>query len=149
MNIFTNQHNPQGNIMNDENLARTRVILKAWGNWSHNNTGCDWYTQMCGLSNVLPVKPDFREKLCDEDALIIDKLVACMGDITNPRPMTFFVLHYVYGLSKCEIARRTTKEDKKKCTEGKVRSVLLLMESMICGMLMQRKQMGFKLKFER
>ncbi|EGQ8498099.1 hypothetical protein GRS44_18105 [Vibrio alginolyticus] len=135
--------------MKDQDLERTRAILRGWGNWSSNNEGCNWYTQMCGLSNVLPVEPDLRDKLCDDDALVIDKLVACMMDKENPRPMTFFVLHYVYGFNKSEIARKATKEDKKKCSEGKVRSVLLLMESMVCGMLMQRTNMGYKFHFEK
>ncbi|EGR1155736.1 TPA: hypothetical protein KDY48_000181 [Vibrio parahaemolyticus] len=135
--------------MKDQDLERTRVLLRGWGNWSHNNTGCHWYTQMCGLSNVLPVAPDLRYKLCDDDALVIDKLVACMMDEENPRPMTFFVLHYVHGLNKSEIARRATREDKKQCTEGKVRSLLLLMEAMVCGMLIQREQMGFRLEYDK
>ncbi len=135
--------------MRDEDLIRTRKILKAWGNWSNNNTGCGWYTEMCGLSNVEPREPDERVLLNDNDALVVDKLVACMADKENPTPMQFFVFHYVYKISKREIARIETKHTKKKCTEGKVRSTLLLMESMVCGMLIQRENMGFKLEFNQ
>ncbi|WP_335928867.1 antiterminator Q family protein [Vibrio parahaemolyticus] len=149
MNQLNQKQKMNGSQMRDQDLERTRAILRAWGNWSSNNTGCSWYTQMCGLSNVLPVEPDLREKLCDDDALIVDKLVACMADKENPTPMQFFVFHYVYKISKREIARIETKHTKKKCTEGKVRSTLLLMESMVCGMLIQRENMGFKLEFNQ
>ncbi|EGQ8533126.1 hypothetical protein GOZ68_07540 [Vibrio parahaemolyticus] len=129
--------------MNDENLAHTRALLKAWGNWSHNNTGCGWYTQMCGLSNVLPVESDLREKLCDDDALVIDKLVACMGDKENPRPMAFFELFYISGYSKRKIAKVF------KCDPMTVGREIANMEYFITGLMMGRETKGFKLKFDK
>lgn len=105
--------------MKDQNLERTRVLLRGWGNWSHNNTDYHWYTQMCRLSDVLPVVPDLRYKLCDDDALVIDKLVACMMDEENPRPMTFFVLHYVLDLTK--VRSREGRQEKTKSNARKAR----------------------------
>lgn len=132
--------------MRDEDLVRTRMLLKRWGDWSNNDTQCSWYREMPGLKNVEPTTREIKETLCDEDALVIDAMIASMYDENNPRPMTFFILHYVYGLSKYEISRRTAKSGKSyKCSEGKVRSTLLLMESFVCGMLMFRVRMGLPL----
>lgn len=105
--------------MKDQDLERTRVLLRGWGNWSHNNTGCHWYTQMCGLSNVLPVAPDLRYKLCDDDALVIDKLVACMMDEENPRPMTFLFFTMSMDLTKVRLLEG--RQEKTKSNARKVR----------------------------
>lgn len=128
-------------------LATTRKILRAWGSWSHNHTNCDWYREMPGLSNVLPKERNVSSTLTDEEALAIDKIVAMMMDEKNPRPMTFFILSYVYGMNNCEIARRATKADKKKCSEGKVRNALMLMETFVQGALAAQEEVGAKLKF--
>lgn len=133
--------------MKDQDLARTRKILELWGNWSHNDTGVSWYREMPGLKNVMPRQFEYKERLSDNDALVIDKMVACMYDQDNERPISIFILHYVYGVSKSEISRQITRQDRSKCSEGKIRSTLLLMESMVCGMLLAREEMGFKLEF--
>lgn len=129
-------------------LSTTRKILRAWGSWSHNHTNCDWYRQAPGMSNVIPeeAKPYF-ETLTDDDALAVDKIVMKMYDENNPRPMSFFILSYVYGMNNCEIARRATKADKKKCSEGKVRNALMLMETFVQGALAAQEEIGAKLKF--
>lgn len=116
-------------------LATTRKILRAWGRWSSNSVNCDWYKEMPGLSNVLPQERSVANTLTDEEALAIDKIVAMMRDEENPRPMTFFILSYVYGMNNCEIARRATKADRQKCSEGKVRNAILLMENFVQGAL--------------
>ncbi len=52
-------------------------------------------------------------------------------------------------LTKVRLREGQQEKTKKQCTEGKVRSLLLLMESMICGMLIQREQMGFRLECDK
>ncbi|EKO3656431.1 hypothetical protein M3906_000263 [Vibrio metschnikovii] len=126
-------------------LATTRKILRAWGSWSSNSVNCDWYREMPGLSNVLPQERNVANTLTDEEALAIDKIVAMMIDEKNPRPMTFFILSYVYGMSNYEIARRATKSDRKKCSEGKVRGAILLMENFVQGALAMK---GLDLEIE-
>ena len=128
-------------------LATTRKILRAWGRWSSNSVNCDWYREMPGLSNVLPQERNVSSTLTDEEALAVDKIVIKMYDEKNPRPMTFFILSYVYGMNNCEIARRATKADKKKCSEGKVRNALMLMETFVQGALAAQEEIGVKLKF--
>lgn len=130
-------------------LRTTRKILRAWGAWSNNNVDCDWYREAPGMSNVLPreAKP-YYETLTDEEAAVVDKIVLMMHDEKNPRPMTFFILSYVYGMNNCEIARRTTKADKKKCSEGKVRNAIMLMETFVQGALSAQEGVGLSLKFE-
>lgn len=126
-------------------LATTRKILRDWGRWSSNSVNCDWYREMPGLSNVLPKERNVSSTLTDEEALAIDKIVAMMMDEENQRPMTFFILSYVYGMNNCEIARRATKADKKKCSEGKVRNALMLMETFVQGALAAQEEVGTKL----
>lgn len=130
-------------------LRTTRKILRAWGAWSSNNVDCDWYKEAPGMSNVIPQEPKpYRDTISDEDALAVDKIVMLMHDEDNPRPMTFFILSYVYGMNNCEIARRATKADKKKCSEGKVRSALMLMETFVQGALTAQSDVGLSVGFE-
>lgn len=124
-------------------LSNVRKVLKLWGNWSNNRTGCGWYNQMAGLKNVIPVDISNHEMLCDDDALVIDKLVACMYTKSTEREMTFFVLSYVYKLNNCEISRRA------KCSESQVRQLIMLMESFVGGMLTSRDDLGYRLKFDK
>lgn len=130
-------------------LRTTRKILRMWGSWSNNNVNCDWYTQAPGMSNVIPqeAKP-YKEMLNDDEAAAVDKIVMMMHDEKNPRPMTFFILSYVYGMNNCEIARRATKADKKKCSEGKVRNALMLMETFVQGALASQESIGLSIEFE-
>ncbi|HGF7373657.1 TPA: antiterminator Q family protein [Vibrio cholerae] len=130
-------------------LRTTRKILRAWGAWSNNSVNCDWYREAPGMSNVLPreAKP-YYETLTDEEAAVVDKIVLMMHDEKNPRPMTFFILSYVYGMNNCEIARRATKADKKKCSEGKVRNALMLMETFVQGALASQESIGLSIEFE-
>lgn len=128
----------------DQDLERTRRILRGWGVWSNNNTGCGWYTEMPGLKNVLPKETKYQtDALGDDDALVIDKMVACMHDKKDERPMTFFSMSYVYNWNNCDIAKAMN------CSEKTVREAIMLMETFISGMLSQRYEMGFKLEFDK
>lgn len=114
-------------------------IIKAWGNWSHNHTGCGWYFEAPGMRNVLPVEDDYRDILSDNDALIVDSIIASMYSPENEMEMSYFILHYVYGVNKYEIGRRA------KVSEKQVRVVLLLMEQHVSGALNWRYKQGHKL----
>ncbi|MCE0495753.1 antiterminator Q family protein [Vibrio salinus] len=130
-------------------LQTTRKILRSWGAWANNKSGVGWYTEMCGLSNVLPREiKGYVNPISDEDALNIDRMVAQMYDHNNPRPMSFFLLSYVYNMSNCEIARRATKADDKKVSEAKVRNALMLMETFIAGRLTEQDEVGKPISIE-
>lgn len=118
---------------------QVRKIIEMWGAWSSNSTGCGWYNEAPGMKNVLPIEPDYRERLCDEDALIVDKMIASMYSPGNERSMLVFILHYVYGINKSQIAKKV------KCNEKTIRALLLLMEQFLAGMLNQRYSSGFRL----
>ncbi|GLT13876.1 antiterminator Q family protein [Vibrio algivorus] len=118
---------------------QVRKIIEMWGVWSSNSTGCGWYNEAPGMRNVLPIEPDDRDSLCDEDALVIDKMIASMYSPDNERPMGFFIMHYVYGINKSQVAKQA------KCSEKTVRAALLLMEQFFAGMLNQRYSVGFRL----
>ncbi len=119
----------------DQDLERVRMLLELWGDWSHNNTGTDWYREMPGLKNVEARPFSFKKSLSDDVALVIDKWIAKHKDNKNPRPMTYFILHYVYGLGKSEIARREKLEERNGCSEGKIRNALSIIENRIVGRL--------------
>lgn len=118
---------------------QVRKIIEMWGAWSNNATGCGWYNEAPGMKNVLPIKPDYRERLCDEDALVVDKMIASIYSPENERSMFVFILHYVYGVNKSQIAKKV------KCNEKTIRALLLLMEQFLAGMLNQRYSSGFRL----
>lgn len=117
-------------------------IIEMWGVWSNNSTGCGWYKQAPYIRNRLSVKTGHRERLCDDDALVIDRMIASMYSPQNEQPMSFFILHYVYGLNKSQIAKQA------KCSEKAVRIALMLMGKFVAGMLNQRYESGFKLELD-
>lgn len=92
-----------------KDLGATQAIIRQWGAWAHNNPGCGWYTEMPGLSNVLPRKnSSITNRLTDEEAMKIEEIVA-MAFRYEPRKSAkdFFILHYVNHRSKNEIAIAT------------------------------------------
>ncbi|MEF1310683.1 antiterminator Q family protein [Vibrio mytili] len=128
----------------DQDLERTRRILRAWGAWSSDNTGCGWYSEMPGLKNVLPESHKYCvEPLTDNDALVIDEMIGRMRDVKDERPMEFFHRYYRKKHNNCRIAKDM------KCSEKTVREEIMFMETFLSGMLNQRKQMGFTLEFDR
>ncbi|WP_105901419.1 antiterminator Q family protein [Vibrio gangliei] len=93
------------------NLDSVREILYRWGVWSRSRTGVEWYSQSAGMNNVLPVEPDYRPTLCDDDGLIIDQIIASMSQNGLPLMESEVLLHFHYGLSFREIARRKRTND--------------------------------------
>ncbi|PNP21979.1 hypothetical protein AL471_014480 [Vibrio alginolyticus] len=121
--------------MKDQDIERTRMLLELWGDWSHNHIGTEWYREMPGLKNVEPRPFSFKKSLSDDVALVFDDWIAKCMDNKNPRPMSYFVLHYVYGKSKSEIARIEKRIERNGCSEGKVRSAISIIENRIVGRL--------------
>lgn len=116
-------------------LPKVREILRAWGAWSSNYTGCGWYRETPYLSGVIPREVQVYHSITDEQAIEVDRIVADMMKNANSQDAGFLILHYVYGFNKSEIARLATKADKTKCSEGKVRNALMIMEAYVAGSL--------------
>lgn len=128
-------------------LSGVRELLHAWGRWSSDNTGCDWYRNTPYLSSVTPKPSRNHISITDEQAGIIDNAIANLLHDRNSQAMGFLVLYYAYGLNKSEIARLATKADREKCSEGKVRNAIQLAEFFLAGVFSQQgllKQLSSK-----
>ncbi|MBL4288366.1 MULTISPECIES: antiterminator Q family protein [Vibrio] len=144
LNKHDGRHTGSSNFFD---LSGVRELLHAWGRWSNDNTGCDWYRDTPYLSSVTPKPSRNHISITDERAGIVDKAIANLLQERNSQAMSFLVLYYAYGLNKSEIARLAAKADRKKCSEGKVRNAIQLAEFFLAGVFSQQgllKQLSSK-----
>lgn len=104
-------------------------MLERWGVWARDNDSVDYPPIAAGFKGLLPQSGKSRHSCCDDDGLVIDACVARLKKLRDEREFTVIVAHYILGISKSSIARKW------KCSEGKVRQILMVAEGFIEGCL--------------
>ncbi|MEB6081511.1 antitermination protein Q [Serratia marcescens] len=106
-----------------------QLVLERWGQWAKDNSGVDYSPIAAGFKGLLPNKNKSKPSCCDNDGLIVDGAVGRLKKVRDERELGVIMLHYRYGVSKSEIARRW------KVSEGNIRQKLMMAESFIEGCL--------------
>ncbi|MCZ0823692.1 antiterminator Q family protein [Dickeya solani] len=107
-----------------------QLALERWGAWAADDSnGVDYSHIAAGFKGLLQSRSKSRESCCDNDALIIDAAVTRLKQVRRPEELQMIVLHYIYNVSKCALARRF------KCSEGMIRIKLQIAEGFIDGCL--------------
>ncbi|MEO9269305.1 antiterminator Q family protein [Serratia ureilytica] len=106
-----------------------QLVLERWGQWAKDNSGVDYSPIAAGFKGLLPNTSKSKPSCCDNDGLIVDGAVGRLKKVRDERELGVIMLHYRYGLSKSEIARRW------KVSEGNIRQKLMMAESFIEGCL--------------
>lgn len=105
-------------------------VLLRWGGWSTTEpTRVGWSPVAAGFSGLLPANGDNRMTCSDEDGLIVDLCVARLQMRGQEEELEYIRSHYMYGLSKREIAHRH------EMSESRVRHKMQVAESYIAGCL--------------
>ncbi|CVF31227.1 TPA: antitermination protein Q [Serratia marcescens] len=106
-----------------------QMVLERWGQWAQDNSGVDYSPIAAGFKGLLPDTRKSKPSCCDNDGLTIDGAVGRLKKVRDERELGVIMLHYRYGVSKSEIARRW------KVSEGNIRQKLMMAESFIEGCL--------------
>ncbi|HDG0627990.1 TPA: antitermination protein Q [Serratia marcescens] len=106
-----------------------QLVLERWGQWAKDNSGVDYSPIAAGFKGLLPSTSKSKPSCCDNDGLIVDGAVGRLKKVRDERELGVIMLHYRYGVSKSEIARRW------KVSEGNIRQKLMMAESFIEGCL--------------
>lgn len=106
-----------------------QLVLERWGQWAKDNSGVDYSPIAAGFKGLLPNTGKSKPSCCDNDGLIVDGAVGRLKKVRDERELGVIMLHYRYGVSKSEIARRW------KVSEGNIRQKLMMAESFIEGCL--------------
>ncbi|CAH5088771.1 antiterminator Q family protein [Serratia marcescens] len=106
-----------------------QLVLERWGQWAKDNSGVDYSPIAAGFKGLLPNTSKSKPSCCDNDGLIVDGAVGRLKKVRDERELGVIMLHYRYGVSKSEIARRW------KVSEGNIRQKLMMAESFIEGCL--------------
>ncbi|MCH6191242.1 antitermination protein Q [Serratia sp. X10] len=106
-----------------------QLVLERWGQWAKDNSGLDYSPIAAGFKGLLPNTSKSKPSCCDNDGLIVDGAVGRLKKVRDERELGVIMLHYRYGVSKSEIARRW------KVSEGNIRQKLMMAESFIEGCL--------------
>ena len=106
-----------------------QLVLERWGQWAKDNSGVDSSPIAAGFKGLLPNTSKSKPSCCDNDGLIVDGAVGRLKKVRDERELGVIMLHYRYGVSKSEIARRW------KVSEGNIRQKLMMAESFIEGCL--------------
>ncbi|HIE0651178.1 TPA: antiterminator Q family protein [Serratia marcescens] len=106
-----------------------QLVLERWGQWAKDNSSVDYSPIAAGFKGLLPNTSKSKPSCCDNDGLIVDGAVGRLKKVRDERELGVIMLHYRYGVSKSEIARRW------KVSEGNIRQKLMMAESFIEGCL--------------
>lgn len=104
-------------------------VLDCWGSWAASEScSVDYSPIAAGFKGLLPQVGKTRITCSDNDGLIIE---GCMARLRKKRPYDYqlLVVHYIYGVSKREIAKRRKKSEKQ------IRIEMLMAEGFIEGCL--------------
>ncbi|EPA6637438.1 TPA: antiterminator Q family protein [Serratia marcescens] len=104
-----------------------QLVLERWGQWAKDNSGVDYSPIAAGFKGLLPNTSKSKPSCCDNGGLIVDSAVGRLKKVRDERELGVIMLHYRYGVSKSEIARRW------KVSEGNIRQKLMMAESFIEG----------------
>lgn len=116
-----------------------QLVLERWGEWAKDNSNVGWSPVAAGFKGLLPDNSKNKSSCCDDDGIFVDSAVGKLKQVGRHDELNLIFLHYVFDLNKYEIARRF------KCSEGKIRSKLLIAETFIDGCLIMA---GIKLEMD-
>ncbi|CNI60654.1 antiterminator Q family protein [Yersinia vastinensis] len=109
-----------------------KTVLARWGVWARDHSHLDYPHIASGFKGATAIRRKI-EPCCDNDGLIIDNILGNLQHASKESGLELILRHYVYGQSKCAIARL------KKCDEREIRSQLQIAESFIDGCITQSK----------
>lgn len=104
-------------------------VLELWGAWAASDSCTINFSPIAaGFKGLLPQTSKTRIMCSDNDGLVIE---GCMARLMNKRPCDYQLLvgHYVYMISKRQIAKN------KKKSEKQIRIEMMLAEGFIEGCL--------------
>lgn len=103
-----------------------QLVLERWGGWAQEEGSMvSWSPIAAGFKGLLPRESKSRPSCCDNDGMIVDTAVGMLKKAGRADELELVMLHYRYDISKSSLARW------KKCSEGKVRSQLMIAETFI------------------
>ncbi|WP_433647460.1 antiterminator Q family protein [Kosakonia pseudosacchari] len=104
-------------------------VLELWGAWAASDScNVDFSPIAAGFKGLLPQSSKTRMMCSDNDGLIIE---GCMARLMKKRPYDYHLLvgHYVYMVSKRQMAKNRKKSEKQ------IRIEMMLAEGFIEGCL--------------
>ncbi|CNL51623.1 antiterminator Q family protein [Yersinia alsatica] len=113
-------------------MSDIQTVLARWGVWARDNSNLD-YPHIDNEFKDLMISQIGIESCCDNDGLAIDNIIANLQRASREKELELIVRHYIYGQSKCSIARLV------KYNEREIRRQLRMVESFIEGCLTQLK----------
>lgn len=110
-------------------MRNIQKLLELWGAWAaSDSSGVDYSPIAAGFKGLLPQTSKTRPMCSDGDGLTIE---GCMARLKQKRPYDYnlLVIHYVYRVSKRQMAKARKKSEKQ------VRVEMMLAEGFIEGCL--------------
>lgn len=106
-----------------------QIVLELWGAWAASDScNIDFSPIAAGFKGLLPQTSKTRLACSDNDGLIIE---GCMARLNKRKPYDYHLLvgHYVYRVSKRQMAKNRKKSEKQ------IRIEMQLAEGFIEGCL--------------
>lgn len=106
-----------------------QTVLELWGAWAASDScSIDYSPIAAGFKGLLPQNGKTRIYCSDNDGLIIE---GCMARLKKKRPYDYHMLvgHYVYRVSKRQMAKNHKKSEKQ------IRIEMMMAEGFIEGCL--------------
>lgn len=104
-------------------------VLELWGAWAASDScSVDYSPIAAGFKGLLPQTGKTRPRCSDGDGLTIE---GCMARLKRKRPYDYnlLVVHYIYRVSKRQLAKERRKSEKQ------IRIEMMLAEGFIEGCL--------------
>lgn len=124
-----------------------QLVLERWGGWAaQEGSMVDWSPIAGGFKGLLPREGKSRPSCCDNDGMIIDTAVGMLKKAGRADELSLVMLHYKHDVSKSTLARWN------KCSEGKVRSQLMIAETFVdaciimSGAMLEMDEWAYKIK---
>lgn len=87
-------------------------VLERWAGWARSeSSGVDYSSIAAGFKGLLPQESKLTLSCSDGDGLIIE---GCMSRLKSKRPEehAIIVLHYLFNISKRNLARQAKRDEK-------------------------------------
>ncbi|TQN81306.1 UNVERIFIED_ORG: antitermination protein Q [Citrobacter freundii] len=120
-------------------MSDIQMVLERWGAWAaSDSSGVDYSHIAAGFKGLIPQTGKTRISCTDDDALIIEGCLALLKK-KKPYEHSLIVAHYLYGISKRNIAKARKKDEKS------IRIEVQMAEGFIDGCL---SMLGVKLEMD-
>lgn len=106
-----------------------QLVLQKWAGWTSDNPSIDYSHIAAGFKGLIANKEPARESCSDDDGIIIDSVIAKLRQVRKEEELELIVLHYLYGVSKRNIAKEW------KMSEGRIRQMMQVAEGFVDGCL--------------